>query len=357
MTASFRRFAGLLPLLLPALLLALPGALSAQATSSTIEAARAQIENIRPDSAIRLLRRVEPPRGMPTETRYWTLMGIAQLLRSDQAQALEAFRHAIESDMALRVDSLTYLHSDVDRVFTAARVEVRRAMGPASPVGVALAMDTVLAPWQGRLLIELRPRLRSRVTVAVAPEADRSLVLWADTQDVGVVATVAWDLQARGDIVPPGRYVLRVSGVDVLRRTMPITERQLTITRVPVDTLVSDGREMAAPLSAPEPALERGSPSRLLVGAALGVAAAGITALAGNRSLNAGFRDRSRYMVAGAVSGAALIGFFTGSPRRSADPPIPQPFPDGPRSDRMIADENARRRATAPVRIQTGGTQ
>lgn len=329
--------------------------LVAQATSSTIEAARAQIENIRPDSAIALLRRVEPNRGMPTEPRYWTLMGIAELLRNRQGPALQAFRRALDADLALRVDSLTYLHSDVERVFTAARVEVRRAMGPASPVGVAVAMDTVLAPWQGRLLIELRPRLRSRIVVAIAPERDRSYVLWADTQDVGAVATVAWDLQARGDIVPPGRYVLRVSGTDVLRRTVPALERSLTISRMPVDTLVVEGP--SAPVeseTAPGPTLSRGSPARLLVGAALGIGAAGLTALAGNKTLNSGYRDRGRFVVAGAVSGAALIGFFTGAPRPAAAPPPVRQERDRSPNDRYIAEENARRRQAAPVRIRTG---
>jgi hypothetical protein len=334
-----------------------PASLAAQATSSTIEAARTQIENIRPDSAIALLRRVPPTRGMPTEPRYWTLMGIAELLRGEAADAQAAFRRAIDADLALRVDSLTYLHSDIERVFAAARVEQRRAMGPASPVGVFVAGDTVLAPWQGRFLIELRPRLRSRVVLTVAPERDRGHAMWSDTLDVGAVATVAWDLQAQGDIVPPGRYVLRVGGVDVLRRVMPTAERTLTISRMPVDTLVGDGdRDAAPPVTAP-PRLGRGSPGRLLVGAALGIGAASLTALAGNRSLNDGFQDRGRFVVAGAVSGAAIIGFLTGQKRRELEPPPAPPTRDVTPGERLIADENARRRATAPVRIQTGGAR
>lgn len=348
----------LLCLLLLAAPCVVPRVARAQATSSTIEAARAQIENIRPDSALALLRRVEPNRGMPTEPRYWTLVGIAQLLRNRQAEALQAFRRALDADLALRVDSLTYLHSDVDRVFAAARVEVRRAMGAATPVGVSVAMDTVLSPWQGRLLIELRPRLRSRVVVTISPERDRSYVLWADTQDVGAVATVAWDLQARGDIVPPGRYVLRVGGTDVLRRAIPVTERLLAISRMPVDTLVAEGGS-AVESSVSEahggPRMERGSPGRLLVGAALGIGAAGLTALAGNKTLNSGYRDRGRFLVAGAVSGAALIGFFTGSRRDAGAAPVYEPVRREPSAnDRYIAEENSRRRQAAPVRIQTG---
>ncbi len=342
---------------LAALAALLPAAtLAAQATSSTIEAARSQIENIRPDSAIALLRRVPPTRGMPTEPRYWTLMGIAELLRGQDTDAQAAFRRAIDADLALRVDSLTYLHSGIERAFNAARIEQRRAMGPASPVGVFVAGDTVLAPWQGRLLIELRPRLRSRVVLTVAPERDRGQVMWSDTLDVGAVATVAWDLQAQGDIVPPGRYVLRVGGVDVLRRVMPTAERTLVVSRMPVDT-VGGATDGDVPPAVAAPRLERGSPGRLLVGAALGIGAASLTALAGNRSLNDGFQDRGRFVVAGAVSGAAIIGFLTGQKRRQLEPPPAPPARDLTPRERLIADENARRRATAPVRIQTGGAR
>jgi hypothetical protein len=124
------------------------------------------------------------------------------------------------------------------------------------------------------------------------------------------------------------------------------------ISRVAVDTLTPPGAEDAT-LPPPAPRLTRGSPERLLIGAALGIGAASLTSLAGNREINSGFSDRSRFVVAGAISGAAVIGFLTGERRVEAPPPQPERQATEP--ERVIAEENARRRATAPVRIQTGG--
>jgi hypothetical protein len=335
-------------------LLGWSGTARAQATAGSIEAARAQIENIRPDSAHNLLLRAPPPRGSTLEPRYWTLLGITELLLNRPADAQQSFRRALDADIALSVDSLSYLHSDVQRVFAAARSDLRRALGPPAPVTLVVAADTVVAPWQGRLMMEVRPRLRSRVIVAIAPERDPRYVLWADTQDVGAVATVAWDLQARGDIVPSGRYVLRVTAVDILRRAAPAVERTVIVSRAPVDTIAweTGGADPGATIEMPAP---RVSPGRLLAGAALGIGAATLTSFVGNRSVNDGFRDRSRYVVAGAVTGAALVGFLTGRERAATAPP-PEPVRESP-NVRLLAEENARRRAAAPVRIQVGGNR
>lgn len=326
-------------------------------SSSQVEAARAQIESIRPDSAYAILSAMVPPRGTAVEPRFWTLLGITELLRGHEDEAVRAFRRALDTDAALRVDSLAYLQSDVLRVFAAARNDLRRSLGPASAVAVGVPSDTVMAPWQGRLLIELRPRLRSRVVVTIAPERDRQGFVFVDTLDVGAVATTSWDLQSNGDIVPAGRYVLRVSGTDVLRRPVPLVERMVTISRMPVDTITppfdtdgTGGDAGARAVRAP------GGTGRLLLGAALGVGAASLTAMAGNHSINSGFSDRSRYVVAGAISGAAIIGFLSGRKAQPAYAAAASVDPERADAARRMVDENARRRSMAPVRIQIRGS-
>ncbi len=356
---------GSLAALLALALVAL-GAARAEAQAPALDAARAQLENIKPDSTFVLLSSWTPPRGTVLETRYWTLLGFVQLLRGHEDEAQRAFRNALDTDASLNIDSLTYLQSDAARVFAAARNDLRRSLGTPLPVIVTVAADTVLTPFQGRLPIEVRPHLRSMVVVTIAPERDRGNFVYADTEDVAATATPAWNLQDGNDLIAPGRYVLRVTAVDILHRAAPPVERLLMISRMPVDTLVpppdttSAARAVVTVPVGPAAGAGPGSTTRLLIGGALGIAAISLTQVAGNHSLNSGFADRSRYVVGAAVSAAALVGFFRGR-EHAAPAAVPQAAPPAPedpeRQDalRRIALENARRRSMAPVRIQTGG--
>ncbi len=348
---------------------ALLPAMPALAQAPALDAARAQLENIKPDSAFALLSSYTPPRGTALETRYWTLLAFAQLLRGQEGEAQRAFRNALDVDASLTIDSLTYLQSDAARIFAAAKTDLRRALGAPLPVTVITPADTTFPPFEGRLPIELRPHLRSRVVVTIAPERDRLNYVFADTEDVVAAATTAWDLQEDGRVVPAGRYVLRVTAIDALHRAAPAVERLIVLSRLPVDTIVPPADLTAETSDAPS-ALEQapapgvsGGSSRLLLGAAFGLGAVTLNALTGNHALNSGGADHSRYLVAGAVSAAAIIGWLSGHhPAAPAAVPVaaappPPSSEETERADALhrIALENARRRSMAPVRVQTGG--
>ncbi len=95
----------------------------------------------------------------------------------------------------------------------------------------------------------------------------------------------------------------------------------------------------------------------MLAGVALGAGAIALTSLAGNKDLNgAGHAETGRFVVAGAISSAAIIGFLTSRHQR--------PVPENVSFNQDLRDryqqlqndasaENRRRLAAAPLRIRT----
>src|SRR5437899_1780277 len=136
----------------------------AQSSASLLVGARMQLEAIQADSAATLLVRALDPRmgaSAAEQTRGWTLLGVAELLRGRTVSARLAFRHGLERDPQLSVDSLGYLHSELRRVFAAEREAFRLEADAAVPViAVRLPADTVVTPNAGQWPIEVQPRRR-----------------------------------------------------------------------------------------------------------------------------------------------------------------------------------------------------
>ncbi len=336
-----------------ATLAALPRAANAQGT--LVEGARAQLEQLNPDSAYRLLERALAPAAGTAgaeRVRAFTLLGISELLRGNRGAARQSFEQALRLDPVLRVDSLAELHADTRVVFG----EVRAALTPVrQPFVVALDMpaDTTVAPLAGQLRLDVRPSARARAVVSVeTPTA----VLWSDTQTVDITGRVLWGLTgADGVPVPDGRYLLRVTATDLeFGQAAPLIERTLLVERTESDTTPLPPPLDASALLPESQRLARASPSRLVVAALLGAGAALAPAVLGAGDVARGGNGRAT-LVAGAVSLAGIVGFLSGHRLR--------PLPENAAYNRelrerdeqrrgTIAAENARRLAAAPLRIR-----
>lgn len=352
-------------LLALALTLPAPRRAAAQTAATLLHNARLQLEDIQPDSAAALLGRVVDPRsnaGTAEQVRAWTLMGIAELMRGNVAGGRRAFRRALERDPSLRLDTLAYLHSDIRQAFAAERELVARPAAepdsaPPLLLGVRVASDTTIIETTGRFVFDVLPRRRATIVASIAPASDvRVTPVWADTETISSSGTFGWDLRRRGAAAQPGRYTLRVTAVDSAGHAAAPITRTLVVSRLTTDTL-----DMPDPPDYGAPAVLR---SRRLpvvaAGVALGAGAIAMTALAGNSSLNSGRSDGMRFVVAGAVSTAAIVGFLTGAPARTLPPSparIAQLRAEHEQEVRDAAAENRRRLAAAPLRIRVEGAR
>ncbi len=338
--------------------LLLPGAALAQA--NLVEAARAQIEQLNPDSAFRLLARALGPEERlagPERVRAFTLLGITELLRGNRGAARQSFEQALRLDPVLRVDSLGDLHGDARIVFA----EVRTALAPVrAPFVIALDLpsDTTLPAGAGRLRLDVRPSARARVVLSVETP---TVVLWSDTQTVDISGRVLWDLATTdGPPIADGRYLLRVTGTDLeFGQAAPLIERPLVVARTGVDTLDPVPPFDESVLLPETLRLPRASASRLVVAGLLGAGAALAPGLLGAGDIARGGNARAT-MVAGVVSLAGIVGFLSGHRTR----PLPENV-DYNRELRerdaqlraTVAAENARRLAVAPIRVRVEGAR
>jgi hypothetical protein len=221
-------------------------------------------------------------------------------------------------------------------------------------VTVRVASDTVITPNAGQWPIEVQPRRPARVIASLARANARADVIWSDSQAVNLAGVIGWDLRVRGTPIAPGRYVLRVMATDTLGRSSAPVTRNLTITRTLVDTLETPDPPTDSLLPDSDGSAH-GPPTRLLAGLALGAGAIAVTSVAGNSSLNAGRSDGGRYVIAGAVSLAAVIGFLGSHHERplpgnaSYNGHVRQQYERRRLDD---AAENARRLAAAPLRVR-----
>ncbi len=343
--------------------------------ATLITAARSHLDQFNPDSASALLERaLAPSSGASKEQRVraYVLYGIAQLTAKNVSAARLAFRQALQLNRGERVDSLEFLEPEgLLREFNAERLalgpEVAAPAAPAAVVAgpltlqVALPADTTLPAADGRLPILLAPSRAARAAVVVASAAAPSAPLWTDTLPAGATGAVGWDLRGGdGTLVPPGRYRISATAVDSTGKASPTVTRFVVVMRMQPDTQeMPPGLQPSAFL--PEArSVTRRSTSGLLCGAGLGAAVAVLPSLLGRSELNQGLgSDGTAYLVAGSVTVAGVIAFFTG---RHEQQPLPE---NVRRNDALrqqdaagraaIVEANTQARANAPVRVQLEG--
>lgn len=338
--------------------LAAPASLPRHAVAQTagvlMEQGRARLDQLDPDSAFQLLQRAlgSGDVAAPVRVRAFTLLGITELLRSNRLAARQAFERAIRLDPALAIDTLADLHSDARVVFG----EARTAVGPLTrvfAVTVDLPADTVIRPGQDRLRLDVRPTARARVAFTVAPIETPQVLVWADTQTVDLVGRVLWDLAAPDSAyVADGRYVIHVTATDASGEVAPPVERILYVARLPVDTAAHPPAFDSTTLMPEALRIPRAAPSRLLLGAALGMGALLTPSLLGSGDVGGG-GGRS-VAIGGVVTLAGIVGFLAGHRTR--------PLPENVDQNRQLLDRDANQRgviaaanarllAAAPIRI------
>lgn len=360
-------------LLLLASAVAAPRAARAQdGVEALLKEARAQIERFQTDSASALLEQAlarEAGANPAQQVRANVLYGIALLSRGNPTAARRAFRLALQISPTERVDSLEFLEPDnLLREFNGERQAVAPAVAPAVAAAPAIVLppltvlvdvpaDTVLASRVNRLPVLPRPSRRASATATVGSIAAPMVVVWSDTLRVGASDALGWDLHDRnGNVVPSGRYLLRVTAMDSAGELSAPSERVLVVTRTEPDT-----QPLPSPLapSALEPEtmrLKRGSPAVLLFGAGLAAAAALLPEVLARSELTENRdRDATQFVIAGSVTVAGIVGFLAGhheqrvpeAARRNAE------LRQRDAANRQeIARANAEARANAPVRVQ-----
>ncbi len=319
-----------------AALASLPRRATAQTAGALVEQGRGRLDQLDPESAFQLLQRALGSGAVApaVRVRAFTLIGITELLRSNRLAARQAFERAIRLDPGLAIDSLADLHSDARVVFG----EARTAVGPLTR-GVALVVDlpadTTIRPGQDRLRLEVRPTARARVAFAVAPIETPQVLVWTDTQTVDLVGRVLWDLAVPDSAyVADGRYVLQITATDASGDVAPPVERILYVARLPVDTAAHPAPFDSTTLMPETLRIARAAPSRLLLGAALGVGALLTPSLLGSGDVGGG-RGRS-VAIGGVVTVAGIVGFLAGHRDR--------PLPENVEQNRQLLDRDANQR-------------
>jgi hypothetical protein len=349
------------------LLLLTPIPSAGQSAARLTDLARKQIEDLNGDSAHALLATALRDRNVTTTERLraFTLLAFAELLRENQSGARQAFVQALRIDPAIRIDSLSELHSDAPQLLA----EVRTTLGPivrgsADAVRAPFALnvdipnDTSLAAADPRLLIGLRPSARARIISTIAPAERPGSPIWADTATTTARQVVMWSL-VRTDsvVVASGRYVLRLTATDSASQTSSIIERLLLVSRAVADTQ-RHPPPLAANAFAPETLRAGGrSPFLLVGGASLAAMIVAIPMTMGNPDLNNGLTaDASSYAVAGGIALTSVVGFVKGRPTILSAPNIER--------NRLLRESDRRRReeirrtnadlvARAPIRVTT----
>ena len=351
------------------LLVATLGPQSARAqteASRLIQQAREEIDALNVDSAFAILERAL--RRAPTaaeRVRAFALLGITQLSRDDRVGARSAFEQALRLDATLRVDSLAELHTDVRAVFGEVRIalgitDARRDASVASSglsVAVEIPVDTTVPAIGGLLRVTTQPNFDARVLLSVRAVDTPGPLLWADTSESSGAATSTWNLRGPdGEIVAPGRYVLRVSASDSVGRSSPAVDRLLVVDRSPVDTL--DSPAPLGPMAPESVHLIRGSPLSLAAGLVVALSAVALPSVLGNAELQSGASYPSSIAVGAVVGAASVVGFVRGSRVRQLPGNVllnSQTREQDAAERRRIELENVRRREAAPIRVQVEG--
>jgi len=207
------------------------------------------------------------------------------------------------------------------------------------------------------------PSRRALAVVTAGPAEAPAVVLWRDTLPAGRVGALSWNLRdAKGALVTPGRYTVRVRAVDSAGSVSPTAVRVLIVSRLSADT-----QPLPPPLASSAFAPERvqtgqRSVSSLLIGVGLGAAAALLPSVLGRTELNQGLAgDATAYVVAGSVTVAGLVGFLAGRrtvyvPENAQRNAQLRQSDAAARAAIVQANAAARQRALVRVRLEVGGS-
>jgi len=345
----------------------------AQTPAVRLDSARALVRIGEYDSATAWLNPVfqDPSSTQAQRGRAFLLSASALFMKENLTltpQARSMLRFALQADSSVRVEP--ELETDVPGIRE--HVETLRrelypplTARPAAPVVEALTVnpamltDTTLPAVNTSFPIAPRPSRAARAIAAVLRADARAVEIWRDTAEAAdSTRPLVWNLRGRdGAIVPEGLYAVQVwaqePGTGVLSATV---ERTLHVSRLAADT-----QPLPPPLQpsafAPETLrLRHGSPGAVLVGAALGAAAAVLPTAFGRTELNQGLAgDQTAYAVAASVGVAGLVGYLGGH-RARYSPENVQRNAELRRTDAArraaVAAANAEARANAPVRVR-----
>ena len=355
------------------------GVAHAQSPDDRLSAARTLVRNGEYDSATAMLNPVfQDARTTAAQRSRAFLLSAAALFMKENMVLSNSSRAMLQlslrADSSVRVDD--DLNTDVPGLrepfetlrrdsYLSAAAPTAAPAAPAAPavvlppltVQVDVPADTQLTPLVDRLPVLPRPSRHARVTATVGPIDAPTVVLWSDTLPAGAPDSLGWNLHGRnGNVVPSGRYALRVTATDSLGKVSPTIERVLVVTRAEPDT-----QPLPSPLapSAFEPEtvrLKRASPTVLLVGAALGAAAALLPEVLARTELTEGRdRDATSLAIAGTAAVAGIVGFLAGHHEQ----PVPEAVTRNAElrqrdaaNRQAITSANAAARANAPVRVR-----
>lgn len=270
-------------------------------------------------------------------------LGAAEFLRGDRDSTVAAFRRIVLLSPRHRLDDLVF-PPDI----TALYAEVQR-----NTKVVHVALPPIVRFRAGEA--GFRPQLLASSFHQIVATVDRSDGTTARLLFQGLIGDsleVLWDgLDGLGAPVPSARYVLRVESRD------PAGE-PVRIVRVPLDVRAAEPDTLPHPVLADSALLPERSPEERNVQALIGGLAGGIglavlpSLLASDSELSPG-----RFVLAGSVTVAGVIGFFTQRGGR----PMPANVAANEAQRQLwradldrVAQENARRRTQVELSIQVG---
>jgi hypothetical protein len=334
---------------------AAPLAAQQVAPGQLVEQARAQLDELRPDSAVSLLRYALDPRtgaGVRERLRGWTLLGIAELVAGRRTEARQAFREALALAPDLRVDSLEFLHSDLRATFEAERSSLARASRVTLVVEVPA--DTSVLLQGGGYRVTALPTRAATVMLFVTRESGEEI--HSDSQVTDGVTAFDWNLRTYSDsVVSVGRYVLRLQARDAAGQTA-IVERMLTIEAEPLDTLPLPAPPSVTELDPESTQVRERQTGPLLRGVLYGSAAAMLAYLGPGPG---GSRDSRAVAVGGTIALGGLAGFLSGQPAWRPNPAAAERnsgIRDRYAAQRTAIEQaNARAHERARIRIRAGG--
>ncbi len=301
--------------------------------AQAIEQARIQLDELRPDSALSLLRYALDPRagaGVRERLRGFTLLGIAELVGGRRAEARQAFRQALALDPELRIDSLADLHSDLRPTFEAERASLARATQLA--IVLEIPSDTSVQVLGGGFRVTALPSRRAMLLLSIARPTGEEV--FADSQAANGITSFDWNLRgAGGAVAPAGRYVLRVLARDSVGQSS-FQERTLTIELEPLDTVPLPPALDPSRLAPETTAVRQRKPAPLLRGL-LFAAGAGLLAYTGPGP--SGSLDSRAWAVSAALAAVGVAGYLSGTMVRL-------PNPAGVERNRSVREQDAAQR-------------
>lgn len=336
--------------LLVALLIGAPLPVAAQTPDSLVAAGVRAYRDLDFDAAAGLLARATGLLARSADTtlrvRALTYLGATEIYRQRPDSARAVFARVVRLDPGNRIDRLIF-PPEVTSVFDAAR----RAT-PA--VGIRVPPEVRFSAGQPGFAATLTASTFHRIEVDVTrPDATPVRRVYA-----GPIADslgIAWDGRTGAAVpVATGRYLLAITSLDGAGTTARILRVPLDITAAAPDTLATPPPPDDQLL--PERARGPGALEALVGGLAMGLAvAAGPSLAAPDASLSAG-----RFFVGGALVAVGVGGFLSGRGERPlpANVAVNDSLRLAWQQERArVEAENARRRATVPLRIQLGPPQ